>query len=156
MLGLSWRPLPDAKIRGRRVYEWEWARCCVIWRFVKISFLYTLICYVWNAKPYYSSFILNWLHRNWPTSGSTLADPGGPQKMVIKYLSVGQIIWFIYQQIALDVLFQMRYDSLPNSNKQSSDSLKAEATPVFTSKQDCFAYCFAQSGVWGLQASLFI
>ena len=51
---------------------------------------------------------------------------------------------FIYQQIALDVLFQMRYDSLPNSNKQPSDSLRAEATPVFTSKQDCFAYCFAQ------------
>ena len=51
---------------------------------------------------------------------------------------------FLYQQIALDVLFQMRYDSLPNSNKQPCDSLRAEATPVFTSKQDCFAYCFAQ------------
>ena len=51
---------------------------------------------------------------------------------------------FLYQQIALDVLFQMRYGSLPNSNKQPSDSLKSEATPVFTSKQDCFAYCFAQ------------
>ena len=51
---------------------------------------------------------------------------------------------FLYQQIALDVLFQMRYDSLPNSNKQPSDSLKAETTSVFTSNQDCFAYCFAQ------------
>merc|ERR1712117_10564 len=51
---------------------------------------------------------------------------------------------FLYQQIALDVLFQMRYDSLPNSLRQPSESLKAEATPVFTSKQDCFAYCFAQ------------
>ena len=64
--------------------------------------------------------------------------------MVIKYLSVDQMIWFIYQQIALDVLFQMRYDSLPNSNKHSTDRLKAEATPVFTSNQDCFAYCFVQ------------
>ena len=51
---------------------------------------------------------------------------------------------FLYQQIALDVLFQMRYDSLPNSNKQPCDRMKAEATPVFTSNQDCFAYCFAQ------------
>ena len=70
--------------------------------------------------------------------------PGRPQNMVIKYLSVGQMSRFLYQQIALDVLFQMRYGSLPNSNKQPSDSLKSEATPVFTSKQDCFAYCFAQ------------
>ena len=64
--------------------------------------------------------------------------------MVIKYLSVGLIIWLKYQQIALDVLFQMRYDSLLNSNKQSSDSLKAEVTTIFSSNQDCFAYCFAQ------------
>ena len=70
--------------------------------------------------------------------------PGRPQNMVIKYLSVGQMSIFLYQQIALDVLFQMRYDSLPNSNKQPSDSLKAEATPVFTPNLDCFAYCFAQ------------
>ena len=69
--------------------------------------------------------------------------------MVIKYLSVGQMVLFIYQQIALDVLFQMRYDSLPNSNKQSSDSLKPEATPVFTSNQDCFAYCFHSDGPLG-------
>ena len=51
--------------------------------------------------------------------------------MVIKYLSFDQMIWFIYQQIALDVLFQMRYDSLPNSNKQPCDRLRAEATPCF-------------------------
>ena len=70
--------------------------------------------------------------------------PGRPQNMVIKYLSVGQISRFLYQQIALDVLFQMRYDSLLNSNKQPSERMKAEATPVFTSKQACFVYCFAQ------------
>ena len=75
--------------------------------------------------------------------------PGRPQYMVIKYLSVGQMSRFLYQQIALDVLFQMRYDSLPNSNKQSSDSLKPEATPVFTSNQDCFAYCFHSDGPLG-------
>ena len=65
--------------------------------------------------------------------------PGRSQNMVIKYLSVGQKYSFLYQQIALDVLFQMRYDSLLNSNKQPNNSLKAEATPVFTSKQDGFA-----------------
>ena len=67
----------------------------------------------------------------------------GHQNKIIKYVSVGQMTRFLYQQIALDVLFQMRYVNLPNSNKQPSDSLKAEATPVFTSKQDCFAYCLA-------------
>ena len=51
---------------------------------------------------------------------------------------------FLYQQIAPDVFFQMRYDSLLNSNKQLSDRMKAEATSVFTSKQACFVYCFAQ------------
>ena len=70
--------------------------------------------------------------------------PGRHQNMIIKYLSVGLWSWFSYQQVALNVLFQMRYESIPNSNKQPSDSLKAEATPVFTSNLDCFAYCFAQ------------
>ena len=73
----------------------------------------------------------------WQTSGR-------PQNMVIKYLSVGQMSTFLYQQIAPDVFFQMRYDTLLNSNKQPSDRMKAEATPVFTSKQACFVYCFAQ------------
>ena len=68
-----------------------------------------------------------------------MADPGASQIMVRKYLSVDQISKFIYQQIALDVLFQMRYGSLLNSNKQPSDSLRAEATPVFSSLQ---YYCF--------------
>ena len=63
--------------------------------------------------------------------------------MIIKYLSVGQVTRFHYQEIALDVLFHMRYESIPNSNKQLSDSLKAEATFLLASNQDCFAYCFA-------------
>ena len=46
----------------------------------------------------------------WQTSGRS-------QNMVIKYLSVGHMSKFLYYQIALDVLFQMRYDSLPKSNR---------------------------------------
>ena len=75
---------------------------------------------------------------------TSLPDPGASQNMTIKYLSVGQMSRFIYQQIALDVLFQMRYNSLPNSNKQPNDSLKAETPPVFSHLKHCFAYCFAQ------------
>ena len=79
-----------------------------------------------------------------PEHWASLADPGASQIMVRKYLSVGQISKFIYQQIALDVLFQMRYGSLLNSNKQPSDSLWAEATPVFSSLQYCcfLLFCF--------------
>ena len=50
---------------------------------------------------------------------------------------------FIYQQIALDVFFQMRYNSLPKSNKQQKDSLRYEATPAFSSLQYCSFFCFA-------------
>ena len=80
---------------------------------------------------------------------SYLVDPGACQNMIIKYLSVGLQSWFLYQQEALNLLFQMRYDSLPNSNKQPSDRQKALRTPIFTSKQDCFAYCFAQRAFLG-------
>ena len=62
---------------------------------------------------------------------TSLPDPGASQNMTTKYLSVGQMSRFIYQQRALDVLFQMMYNSLPNSNKQPNDSLRAEATPCF-------------------------
>ena len=64
--------------------------------------------------------------------------------MIIKYLSVGQWSWLLHQQVALNVLFQMRYESISNSKKQPSDSQKAKATPVFTLNQACFAYCYAQ------------
>ena len=63
--------------------------------------------------------------------------------MIIKYLSVGQWSWFSYQQVALYVLFQMRYDSTPNSKKQPSDRQRAMSTPVFTPFMAWFAYCFA-------------
>ena len=52
--------------------------------------------------------------------------------------------------MALNPLFQMRYDSFPNFNKQLSDSLRAERPPVFITLKPCFAYCFAQSGPAGV------
>ena len=56
-----------------------------------------------------------------PKCKRLLADPGEYQNMIIKYLSVGLQSWFLYQQVAWNSLFQMRYDSLPNSEKQPSD-----------------------------------
>ena len=122
----------------------------------KLNFL----CNLWmNLNPPYliwklgvSSFTCHMVARSTPrgcrvTDQNVESDwqtPGRPQNMVIKYLSVGQISRFLYQQIALDVLFQMRYDSFPNSNKQPNDSLKAETPPVFSHLKHCFAYCFAQ------------
>ena len=79
-----------------------------------------------------------------------LQTPGGHQNIIIKYLSVRQWSWFSYQQVALNVLFQMRYDSFPNSNKQPSDSLRAETPPVFITLKPCFAYCLAQWGPPGV------
>jgi len=73
-----------------------------------------------------------------------LQTPAGHQNMIIKYQSVGQWSWFSYQHVALNVLFQMRYDSLPNSKKQLSDRQRGWTPSVFTQLKDCFAYCFAQ------------
>ena len=60
----------------------------------------------------------------------------------------------------MDVLFQMRYGSLLDSNKQPSDSLRAEATPVFSSLQYCcsllFCLLFLPDLLWGLQERLYI
>ena len=75
---------------------------------------------------------------------TSLVDPGAFQNMIIKYLSVGLQSSFSYQQVALNVLFQMRSESFPNSNKQPSDSLRAETPPVFITIKHCFAYCFAK------------
>ena len=92
---------------------------------------------------YGSLFCSKGLQSNRPKCLASMADPRASQIMVIKYLSVGQMSRFIYQQIALDVLFQMRYNSLYNSKNQPSDRQKGWGAPFFTSKQDCFAYCFA-------------
>ena len=69
---------------------------------------------------------------------ASLVDPGEYQNMMIKYLSVGLQTWFSYQQVALNLLFQIRYDSLPNSHKHLSDMQKALGTPIFTIKQELF------------------
>ena len=60
-----------------------------------------------------------------------LVDPRSSQNMITKYLSVGQWSWILYQQVALDALFQMRYGSLPNSKKQPSDSQRGRETSCF-------------------------
>ena len=66
-----------------------------------------------------------------PKCKRLLADPGEYQNMIIKYLSVGLQSWFSYQQVALNPLFQMRYDSLPNSEKQPSDSQRGWSNSCF-------------------------
>ena len=79
-----------------------------------------------------------------PKSSASMLDPRNAQNMIIKYLSFGQQSWFSNQQVALNVLFQMRYDSMPYSKKQPSDNLRAETPPVFTPFKHSFAYCSAQ------------
>ena len=78
-----------------------------------------------------------------PKYWACLPDPRASQNMTIKYLSVGQMSRFIYQQIALDVLFQMRYNSLPNSNSQMT-VWELRQPLVFTSLQYCcfLLFCF--------------
>ena len=66
-----------------------------------------------------------------PKCKRLLADPGEYQNMIIKYLSVGLQSWFSYQQVALNPLFQMRYDSLANSKKQPSDSQRGWSNSCF-------------------------
>ena len=78
-----------------------------------------------------------------------LQTPAGCQNMIIKYLSVGRWSWFSYQEIALNVLFQMRYGSIPNSKKQPNGRQRGEASPVFTPLKHCFAYCVAHSVLLG-------
>ena len=116
--------------------------------------------YVLYQRPYRSPDCnVKWLIGR-PKCWASLADPRASLIMVMKYLSGGQISEFIYQQITWDVLFQMRYGSLLNSNKQPSDSLWAEATPVFSSLPYCcfllFCFLFLAQLLWGLPTSLFI
>ena len=105
---------------------------------------------------YGSLMCFNRLQSDGPKCWASLVDPGVFQNMIIKYLSGGLQSWFSYQQVALGLLFQMRYDSMSNSNKQTSDRQKALGTPIFTSKQDCFAYWFAQWALLGSANILFI
>ena len=63
---------------------------------------------------------------------ASLVDPGEYQNMIIKYLSVGLQSWFSYQQVALIILFHMRYDSMLYSKKQPSDSPRGWGTCNFS------------------------
>ena len=67
--------------------------------------------------------------------------PGGHQYMIIKYLSVGVWSRLSYHQVALNVLFHMRYNSMPYSKNQPSNRQNAETPLVFTPLRHCFAYC---------------
>ena len=67
-----------------------------------------------------------------PKCWASLVDPGEYQNMIIKYLSVGLQSWFSYQQVALIILFHMRYDSMLYSKKQPSDSPRGWGTCNFS------------------------
>ena len=85
-----------------------------------------------SFHPVYGSLIcVKGLQSDRPKCKRLLADPGEYQNMIIKYLSVGLQSWFSYQQVALNPLFQMRYDSLPNSEKQPSDSQRGWSNSCF-------------------------
>ena len=71
------------------------------------------------------------LKKNNHLNVTSLVDPGEYQNMIIKYLSVGLQSWFTYQQVAWNTLFQMRYDSLPNSEKQPCDSQRGWSNSCF-------------------------
>ena len=86
-----------------------------------------------------------------------LQTPAGRQNMIIKYLSVGLWSWFSYQQVALNVLFHMRYDSMPYSKKQPSDRQRGWDISCFHPIQAlfCLLFCTVRS-TWGLHTCLLI
>ena len=71
-----------------------------------------------------------------PKCWASLVDPGEYQNMIIKYLSVGLQSWFSYQQVALIILFHMRYDSMLYSKKQPSDSPRGWGSSKSSTSQD--------------------
>ena len=91
-----------------------------------------------------------------PKCKRLLADPGEYQNMIIKYLSVGLQSWFSYQQVALNPLFQMRYDSLPNSEKQPCDSQRGWSNSCFHISPVLFLLPASKhaSPIWSLTQSL--
>ena len=76
-----------------------------------------------------------------PKYSASMPDPRNAHNMIIKYLSVGHGSWFWNQQVTLNVLFQMRYDSMHKSKRQPSDRQRAETPPVFSPLKACFPYC---------------
>ena len=91
-----------------------------------------------------------------PKCWASLVDPGEYQNMIIKYLSVGLQSWFSYQQVALNPLFQMRYDSLPNSEKQPCDSQRGWSNSCFHISPVLFLLPASKhaSTIWSLTQSL--
>ena len=78
-----------------------------------ISFIYVLMSCVLNCLMEETILLNDLLMKDNQLNETSLPDPGASQNMTIKCLSFGQISRFIYQQIALHVLFQMRYNSPP-------------------------------------------
>ena len=112
-----------------------------------ISLTYVLMSWVLDCMMKETIILNALLKKDSHINVTSLADPGEYQHMIIKYLSVGQISKFIYQQIALDVLFQMRYGSLVNSDKWPNGKQKGADKPFFSSLQYCcFPSCFCLSG----------
>ena len=66
-----------------------------------------------------------------PKCSASLVDPRAFQNMIIKYLLVGLWTRCLYQQVVLIPLFQMRYERLPNSENQPSDSQRGCGNPCF-------------------------
>ena len=64
-----------------------------------------------------------------PKCWGMLADPSTPQNHAWIIAICRKNSKNYNQQVALDVLFQMKYDSLPNSEKQSSDSQRGWDNP---------------------------
>ena len=75
-----------------------------------ISFIYVQMSCVLNCLMEETIILNALLMKDNHLNETSLPDPGASQNMTIKYLSVGQMSRFIYQQIAFDVLFQMRYN----------------------------------------------
>ena len=106
-----WTITRQKKLKGKKLIF-----LCNLWMEFNLPYL------IWKLRM--SPFICYMVASSAPT-GCRVTDqneeggwqtPARPQNMVIKYLSVGHMSRFLYQQIALDVLFQMRNGSLPNSN----------------------------------------
>ena len=109
-----------------------------------ISFIYVLMSCVLNCLMEETILLNDLLMKDNQLNETSLPDPGASQNMTIKCLSFGQISRFIYQQIALHVLFQMRYNSPPTPTNSQMTVWELRQPLVFTSLQYCcfLLFCF--------------
>ena len=120
-----------------------------------------LIYLIWKRwmYPFICCTVAQYISRGCRVRGQNVElhskTPGGRQNMIIKYLSVGQGSWFSNQQVALNVLFNMRYESIPYSKKQPSDRQRGWDTSCFHPLKHCLLCC-TLTFTWGLHASLLI